>query len=38
MEAKETLKGIVSAVHGYYQNVGSATRYGRRAAESTGKP
>jgi beta-lactamase class A len=38
MDAKETLREIVSAVHGYYENVGSATRYGRRAAESTGKP
>jgi beta-lactamase class A len=32
LEAKETLREIASAVHGYYENTGSATRYGRRAA------
>jgi len=32
LEAKETLREIASAVHGYYENKGSATRYGRRAA------
>jgi beta-lactamase class A len=31
MDAKETLREILSAVHGYYENVGSATRHGRRA-------
>jgi beta-lactamase class A len=32
LEAKETLREIASAVYGYYENTGSATRYGRRAA------
>jgi beta-lactamase class A len=32
LEAKETLREIASAVHEYYENVGTATRYGRRAA------
>ncbi len=32
LEAKETLREIASTVHGYYENTGAATRYGRRAA------
>ena len=30
LEAKETLREIVAAVHEYYVNVGTATRHGRR--------
>jgi hypothetical protein len=31
LEAKETLRDIVSAIHEYYENAGTATRHGRRA-------
>jgi beta-lactamase class A len=31
LEAKETLREIASAVHEYYENAGTATRYGRRS-------
>lgn len=31
LEAKETLREIASEVHEYYENAGTATRYGRRS-------